>query len=154
MRHLLSAILLLTCTTAHAGYLATVSHEPSHEYVDGHILLKADYGGNIHSYAETFQLFEDIGSEVWVKSVCLSACTMVLRNPNACALPNALFGFHAARRYDKVTLEIIGESDRGNRIVWSHYPAHVKARLGGRLSPDFVYIKGTELLPPCKPQRM
>jgi hypothetical protein len=37
----------------------------------------------------------------------------------------------------------------GNKILWAHYADKVKARLG-ELKPTIVYIKGTDLLPPCE----
>ena len=75
---------------------------------------------------------------------------MILHNPKACAMPKAIFGFHAARYYNKSTLEIIGDSNHGTQTMWAHYPDKVKIRLGGRLSDDVVYIRGTDLLPPCR----
>lgn len=134
--------------------MTTVRHEPLHEYIfaaPGHsyILLKADGGGDINDYAKAFLLFEQIGSEVWVEGPCLSACTMVLHNPFACAMPKAVFGFHAAKYYNKTTLEVMNESSVGNQIMWNHYPESVKVKLGSKLSPDMIYIKGTDLIRAC-----
>ena len=41
-----------------------------------------------------------------------------------------------------------GDAPRGTNLVWAQYPEHVRARLG-QLTPEMVYIKGTELLPAC-----
>jgi hypothetical protein len=89
------------------------------------------------------------GSVVKVEDACWSACTLVLSNPNACAMPRAQFGFHEARLYSRSTLEVLEVSEHGNRLLWNSYPENVKARLG-RLTPYMVFIKGTDLLPPCK----
>jgi hypothetical protein len=86
---------------------------------------------------------------VKVEDACISACTMVLSNPKACAMPGAHFGFHQARRYNKKSLELLDVSELGNKILWAHYPDKVRARLG-ELKPTMVYIKGTDLLPPCE----
>ena len=37
----------------------------------------------------------------------------------------------------------------GNKLLWDAYPAHVKVKLG-MLTDQLVYIKGTDLLPPCE----
>ena len=134
-----------------ALFMAEVKQKPAYEMLDDRIVLKTDAGGDIDRYAEFFELVEKTRMPVWVTGTCSSACTMILRNPKACAMPNAVFGFHAARVYNKKTLEVMGDSDNGNRILWSHYPDKVKLRLGGRLGEQMVYMKGTELLPPCKP---
>jgi hypothetical protein len=127
-----------------------ISRVPDFEIMQDHFQLNDDYGGDIAAYARAFELLASGGEEIRVTGQCYSACTMVLKNPNACAMPKAIFGFHAARYYNKKTLEIIGESVMGNFIVWMHYPDKVKQRLGGRLTAEPVYIKGTDLLPPCK----
>jgi hypothetical protein len=145
----MSVIITLMIVPTMAFALDSVSLRPSFAYVDNHVAIRPDMGGDIDSYAKFYALVEKSGEPVWVMGMCLSACTLVLKNPKACATPAAYFGFHSARHYNKTTLETMGESDNGNRIMWSHYPEKVKARLGGRLSYDFVYIRGTELLPHC-----
>jgi hypothetical protein len=143
--------LALSMTMPVTPVAQTMSRVPNFEITQqGHFLLNDDYGGDLAAYARAFELLASGGEEIWVKGQCLSACTMVLKNPKACAMPNAVFGFHAARYYNKDTFEIIGESDRGNRKMWAYYPDKVKQRLGGRLTAEPVYIKGTDLLPPCK----
>ena len=145
-----AAIAGISALTITLSAMAEVRLRPSFEYRDHHIVLNVDYGGDIDSYADFFALAQKSGEPIWVMGACLSACTLVLKNPKACAMPNAYFGFHSARIYSKSTLETFGDSEVGNQVMWSHYPEHVKAKLGGRLSPDMVYIRGTELLPPCR----
>jgi hypothetical protein len=74
---------------------------------------------------------------------------MVLHNPRACAEQAAVFGFHQARSYNPVTLQITGVGHETNKMLWEGYPEKVRARLG-QLTPQIVWIKGTELLPECK----
>jgi hypothetical protein len=146
---MITAMLAVVPVLTSVLFMAEVKQRPSFEYRDQHIVLNADMGGDIDSYAEFFALAQKSGEPIWVMGACLSACTLVLKNPKACATPNAYFGFHSARIYSKSTLEVLGDSDNGNKLLWAHYPEKVKARLGGRLGPNFVYIKGTELLPAC-----
>ena len=131
----------------------SISRVPNFDItLQGHFLLNDDYGGDLAGYARAFELLASGGEEaqeIWVKGQCLSACTLVLKNPKACAMPKAIFGFHAARHYNPETLELMGNSITGNRIMWAHYPDKVKRRLG-RLTDEVVYIKGTDLLPPCR----
>lgn len=150
MRHLLLLIALAIATPTHAEYRPSINRVPEIEEAQGHIQLNNDYGGDIAAYARAFELLALVGDEIWVTGQCLSACTMVLKNPKACAMPNAVFGFHAAQHYDPQTLKPLGNSIMGNFIVWAHYPDKVKQRLGGRLTAKPVYIKGTDLLPPCR----
>lgn len=128
----------------------SINRVPEFEITQDHIQLNDDGGGDLDAYARAFALFESNGQEIWVTGKCYSACTLVLKNPKACAMPNAVFGFHAARYYNSETREAMNESTHGNRILWAHYPDKVKLRLGGRLSYNVVYIKGTDLLPPCR----
>jgi hypothetical protein len=150
MRHIPLLIALAVTTPVHAESNQGFNRVPEFEITQDHIQLNDDYGGDLDAYARAFALFESNGQEIWVTGKCLSACTMVLNNPKACAMPNAIFGFHAARLYNAETLEVMGNSVYGNRIMWAHYPDRVKQRLGGRLSDKPVYIKGTDVLPPCK----
>jgi hypothetical protein len=122
---------------------------PKYEFVNDHFVLQRDTGGDVAQYAYHFHLIKREGSRVVVEGDCFSACTMVLDNPKACAMPSARFGFHAARRYNKETRELFDISDAGNKILWSHYPPSLREWLG-ELKPTMVFIKGTELLPLCK----
>lgn len=146
----LTLALLLTMPVTPVEYLTSINRVPEIEEVRGHIQLNDDIGGDIDAYARAFALLASVGDEIWVTGKCLSACTLVLKNPKACAMPNAIFGFHAARYYNPETREALNESPQGNRIMWAHYPDKVKLRLGGRLGYNVVYIKGTDLLPPCR----
>lgn len=130
-----------------------ISRVPDFEIRQDHFQLNDDYGGDVDAYARAFALLASGGEEIRVTGQCYSACTLVLNNPKACAMPNAVFGFHAARYYNAETREVMGNSAYGNRIMWAHYPDKVKQRLGGRLSDEAVYIKGTDLLPPCNQDR-
>ncbi len=145
--------LALSMTIPVTPVAQTISRVPNFDItLQGHFLLNDDYGGDLAGYARAFEMLASGGEEaqeIWVKGQCLSACTMVLNNPKACAMPKAIFGFHAAHHYHPETLEVMGNSITGNRIMWAHYPDKVKRRLG-RLTDEVVYIKGTDLLPPCR----
>jgi hypothetical protein len=120
--------------------------EPAIALKGGHYELSTDQGGFALGYHNKYKEIEATGLEVRVKDICASACTMVLRNPKACAERAALFGFHQVWTKDGDNYEY---SDRGTRILWSYYPETVKAKLG-QLTPQMVWIKGRELLPKCK----
>jgi hypothetical protein len=77
-----------------------------------------------------------------VKHLCVSACTLVLVNPKACAELGSVFGFHQA-------VDENGKyPEHATKLVWGLYPAKVRTKVG-KLTPDMAYIKGTELLPVC-----
>ena len=115
--------------------------------MDDHFVIHRDQGGDLEGYALHFSMMKRQARVVKVEDACISACTMVLNNPKACAMPGAHFGFHQAKVYSRSTLEILEVSDAGNKLLWGHYPEKVRARLG-QLTPYMVYIKGTDLLPP------
>ena len=114
-----------------------------------HWEIGADQGGSYNGYKKAFDSILGTGLEVRVTNVCASACTLVLQNPRACAGEWAMFGFHQGMTYNPVTLAITGVAHRVNEELWAGYPEKVKARLG-KLTPQMVWIKGTELLPECK----
>lgn len=134
--------LALMCTQASA-----FSSEPSLALRDGRYELAWDEGGHLRGYDLKFREIERSGLVVRVKAMCSSACTLVLRNPKACAEPKAVFGFHQARRVIKPGVEEY--SDTATKLMWSEYPEMVRTKVG-QLTPDLAYIKGTELLPECK----
>ena len=95
---------------------------PKYEYVDDHFVIHRDQGGDLEGYALYFSLMKRSGEVVKVEDACISACTMVLNNPKACAMPGAHFGFHQARRYNKSSLDLLDVSEPGNKLLWEHYP--------------------------------
>lgn len=113
-----------------------------------HWEIGVDHGGTLAGYKQAFDSILGTGLEVRVTSFCGSACTMVLANPRACAERRAMFGFHQAINVT-VTRRIVSQSSSGTQELWDSYPEKVKARLG-KLTPETVWIKGTELLPECK----
>jgi hypothetical protein len=137
----LLALLALTVSASAATY----RNEPAAELKNGRYELSTDMGGYALGYDNKFKEIEKSGLQVRVKDICASACTIVLRNPKACAERGALFGFHQVQ---SVTNDGIVYSDRGTRILWSYYPDTVKAQVK-ELTPNMVWIKGRYLLPPC-----
>ena len=122
---------------------------PAFRLAGDHWEIEADRGGFIAGYRQAFDSILGTGLEVRVKNVCASACTLVLQNPRACAEEWAMFGFHQAADYNKATQRVVGASPKATQGLWESYPEKVKARLG-QLTPQMVWIKGTELLPECK----
>jgi hypothetical protein len=127
-----------------------VSLRPSYELNEDHFILRPDIGGDVGSYAKHFADIAKRSIPVRVMGDCLSACTMVLKNKLACAMPGARFGFHLARKYNPETRETLEISDYGTKVLWEHYPIHVQQRLG-TLPMDMIYIRATDFIPPCKP---
>lgn len=123
-----------------------VSKAPKLEVAGDRVVIQRDMGGDASHYAFRIHILKRSRMVVMVGSRCESACTMVLDNPKACALPEAVFGFHQARKYNKQTGEVLEISEDATKILWAHYPEKVRARLG-QLTP---YMKGTDLLPPCE----
>jgi hypothetical protein len=140
---LVASILVVTSPTRSEYRAASI---PSFRLVGDRWEIAADNGGNILSFKQAFDSMEGTGLEVRVKDMCASACTMVLHNPRACAEQAAVFGFHQSRMLSEGGKPV--NAVRATNLMWAQYPEHVRARLG-QLTPDMVYIKGTELLPAC-----
>jgi hypothetical protein len=138
-------VLALVLTTTQA--MADSRSEPALKFRDWHYELSTDPGGYARGYDLKFREIETAGFDVWVKDLCASACTLVLRNPRACADAGALFGFHEVRREN--ASNVWERSEAGTKLMWDYYPDKVKARLG-KLTPQMVYIKGADLLPACR----
>ena len=136
----IAVALALMATPAFAGPrpVAPLRTEPAIELKDGRYELSTDTGGFARNYDIKFKEIELTGLDVRVKDICASACTIVLRNPWACAERAALFGFHQVLTKNGDNYEY---SDRGTRILWSYYPETVRAKLG-ELKPQMVWIKG------------
>ena len=136
----IAVALALMCTQALA---AAPRNGPAVELKDGVYEVNSDWGGGLLAYSNRFREIEKTGLVVKVKGKCASACTLVLRNPKACAGPKSVFGFHRASDPEPQ------EADRATRKMWSEYPTLVREKVG-ELTPDMVYLKGTDLLPECK----
>jgi hypothetical protein len=148
---MMPSIALTMAALAGSLVVGEVSQRPSYDSFKDHFQLRADGGGDVQEYAKHFAAIEQQAMPVHIMGDCLSACTMVLKNKLACAMPGARFGFHLARSYNRETKEQLGLSDYGNKVLWEHYPIHVQQRLG-TLRLDMVYIKATDFIPPCKPE--
>lgn len=113
------------------------------------VTIKDTNGGVFETFAIQFWAWRAGKFKFVVAGQCHSACTMVLSSPDACAMPNAVFGFHQVRYYNLKTGKVGKVSEEATAWVWERYPEKVKARLG-TLTANMVYMKGTELLPPCE----
>ena len=130
--------------------LAVSSPHPNFRLNGDHWEIGPDRGGVLSGYKQAFDNILGTGLDVRVMNLCASACTLVLANPRTCAATEwTQFGFHRAYDVNRVTRAVLGQSSQGTQELWDSYPAKVKARLG-KLTPEMVFIKGTELLPACK----
>ena len=141
-----AVVVLILMSAPPPALTEQISSIPSFRLAGDRWEIAADSGGYVYSYKQAFDSIEGTGLEVRVKDMCSSACTMVLHNPRACAEKAAMFGFHQASSGMKDSKS--GDGPRGTNLMWAQYPEHVRARLG-QLTPEMVYIKGTELLPAC-----
>jgi hypothetical protein len=114
----------------------------------GHIVILETTGGLFKSFAAQFDDWQAQGKTLIIKSWCISACTMALSNPRACAMPKAYFGFHQARMYNWQTGELGEPAHEVNHLLWTRYPAKVRATVK-ELTAEVKYFKGTDLIPPC-----
>ena len=115
----------------------------------GDIIILKTEGGLFRDFAAIFDNWNSLGKRLIITSDCLSACTLALGNPKACAMPKAIFGFHQARFYNPKTREIGGPNEDVNRQLWERYPTKVKVTIK-ELTPELKYVMGTDLLPPCR----
>jgi hypothetical protein len=145
------SIALTMAALAGSLVVGEVSQRPSYEFYEDHFVLRADIGGDVGAYAKHFADIEKRSIPVRIIGDCLSACTMILKNKLACAMPGARFGFHLAHKYNPETRETGEISDYGNKVLWEHYPIHVRQRLG-TIPLNMIYIKATDFIRPCKPE--
>ena len=123
--------------------------QPTTKSPAGDIIILSNNGGLFRSHAAKFDQWQSEGRTLIITSWCLSACTMALSNPKACAMPEAWFGFHQAREYNGTTRELGGPAEEVNRLLWERYPPKVRTTIK-ELTPELKYVIGTDLLPPCR----
>ena len=150
MGHVWPYVVIELVAAAVVALAATPNPIPNFRLNGDHWVIGADHGGFLSGYKKAFDNIEGTGLEVRVTDFCGSACTLVLKNPRVCAEKRAQFGFHQAFDINPATREVLWQSARGSQELWDSYPAKVKARLG-KLTPETVWIRGTDLLPACKP---
>ena len=142
-------IVLALALMSTSSLAAPLRDGPAVEFKDWRYELSTDQGGFLRGYDLKLREIEQSGFEIRVKDICASACTLVLRNPKACAERAALFGFHEARKVDAEKPGRREVSERSTKLMWSQYPEVVRAKVG-QLTTEIVWIKGYELLPPCR----
>jgi hypothetical protein len=152
MRSLL--VLAVLTSTAHA--LPPAPPYTPNQFPDVTFNQKGGYyelrggGGVISTHDTKFREIENTKLPIRVLGECGSACTIVLRNPLACAERAALFGFHQALKPSKEHPGYYEYAPRGTYWIWSQYPEIVQKRLG-KLTPQMVWVKGYEIMPTCEP---
>jgi hypothetical protein len=105
-----------------------------------------DNGGQIGAYLAKYHALQASGERVEIDGSCASACTMVLgivpRN-HICVTSNASLEFHSA--WDAADDPHVTAD--GNRILWSSYPADVRAwiKRHGGLNSQIIVLRGSAL---------
>lgn len=85
--------------------------------------VNIDFGGDLLSRMQTFEMLENTQVVIPLEGVCISACTMFLGLSKVCVRPGTIFGFHSAYiiENDKAV-----PSQFGNAIMMDHYPAGIQ----------------------------
>lgn len=112
-------------------------------------IIRLDTGGYVRTYVEKYDAWAANGDTVILDGVCWSACTYITRVPNACATEGSILVFHEAfypRDGYRATTSIVRE-----RTLYL-YPPKVQREFihRGGLSPKWLYIRATDLMPECK----
>src|SRR5262245_11285022 len=112
------------------------------------VRISNDNGGQIGAYVERLVALRESGQPVVIDGNCLSACTLVLGilpPERICVTPRARLGFHAAWRPGEFGRRVVGQG--GTALLMEMYPAPVKAwiRQRGGLSPQMIFLTGSEL---------
>ncbi|TIT80127.1 MAG: hypothetical protein E5W57_04140 [Mesorhizobium sp.] len=145
----------LLLTTAFLSTFATAAHGKEIAY-----LVDGDMGGSLVRYKEKAEI---IGrAKVIIDGLCLSACTMYLRQDwalDVCYTPSALFGFHKPYTWTEkgvVTgISAISNSDASwKENFFDQMPAGIQSMLKGKQIPEpsagdptdrFIYVKARDL---------
>lgn len=129
----LTAVLLLMMGTVPAGSTVRIYDDP---------------GGQIGPYLDKYQALRQSGERVEVDGLCASACTMLLGAippDRICVTPRAVFEFHGAWNPTPSGDQL--ESHAGTRLLWSHYPAKIRAwiKRHGGLGSRILRLRWPEL---------
>lgn len=109
-------------------------------------VINNDNGGQIGSYLAKYRALRASGERVEIDGSCASACTTVLgivpRN-HICVTPRASLQFHSA--WDAAGDPRVAAD--GNRILWSNYPADIRAWIArhGGLNSQIITLRGAQL---------
>jgi hypothetical protein len=113
------------------------------------VMIYRDTGGLISDYQNRYATIRSTGERVIIEGECTSACTIVLSLPRgqACAMPNAVLGFHAGsdlRRPGEV-------SAVATKILADIYPPNVRKWFyaSAAHSLSIRYVRATRFLPKC-----
>src|ERR1700761_3377956 len=105
-----------------------------------------DPGGQLGRYLDKYRALAQSGQSVEIDGVCASACTMLLGlipPDRICVTPRALLVFHSS--WDIAGNQSV--SNAGTRLLWSHYPAKIRAWISrhGGLGSQIIYLRWPEL---------
>lgn len=112
------------------------------------VVIGNDRGGLLNDRLRQISALRQTGRRVEIRGkICFSTCTMLIGLPNACILPDTVFGFHGPSSYgrplDAQTFE------RASRIIARYYPAPLKRwylETGRKTVRGLRRIKGAELI--------
>ena len=118
--------------------------------------IEYDIGGRISTYIDKYTTVRDVGDEVIVDGLCLSACTILLGvvpQNRICITDRAIFGFHAAWIPNEKGYAVYSEI--GTQVLWQLYPGQVRKWIAqhGGLQKRMIYLHGNELTamyPECR----
>lgn len=86
--------------------------------------LNIDYGGDLITRMQVFEMLENTKVAIPLEGVCISACTMYLGLSKVCVKPNTVFGFHSAYNYNENGEPV--KSKFGNSILMQYYPPAIE----------------------------
>lgn len=114
------------------------------------VVIGEDIGGSVEDYIAKYDSHTAANDILIVDGICWSACAYVTRVPRACATEKAIFAFHRAfipKKDGRVY------SSKIDLITERLYPKKVQQLFisrGGLKENSWLYVRGTDLLPPCK----
>lgn len=86
--------------------------------------LNIDYGGDLITRMQVFEMLESTQAVIPLEGVCISACTMYLGLSHVCVKPGTVFGFHSAYNYNEKGEPV--KSAFGNSIMMEYYPPNIQ----------------------------
>lgn len=123
--------------------LTACSPNLAHRAPGNKFIVVFDEGGWIESYQKQVEGFIRTGTNVEIRGLCASACTMYLGVPNVCVHPTSELMFHGS-------IPVLAEEtkDEGDETMSQHYTPELKQwynRNAKHLQFVFKSLSGQEL---------
>jgi hypothetical protein len=108
------------------------------------IHLHNNPGGDVIGFLDDFRQTAAEGRKIVISGNCLSSCTIGLKFPNVCVMPNARLGFHAASNPPGFHLR---RNSRGTAILQSAIPPELisQGKIKLPLTFKLQYVNASEL---------